>query len=204
MLYRHVSCLVDMNKKEEFVHALHVPKPWIYQAKAQRLAYETDADMDYVECLLRAHDHNTAHRRIVGRLAPEWILAGEWHALRAYLERLDPQQVAEWSEGGAVLLASITAMEQAQPLLQQLDTGLVSEQDASQETHALVSMIHSIMQGLHVMSHHPLYVSCGVSFQAALRKLHHQMKRTRELISPETGDAVCPLLIPIAHVSSSL
>jgi nuclear pore complex protein Nup98-Nup96 len=84
------------------VRDLHIPKKWLWEAKALHMRSVQKNPRGEVECLLRAGAYEEAHRTFTREVAPTTVIERDWETLRALLTRFKGQEasIAEWHLGG--------------------------------------------------------------------------------------------------------
>lgn len=84
------------------VQALHIPRTWVWEAKALYMRSVQKNPRGEVECLLRAGAYEEAHRTFSREVAPTTVIERDWDTLRALLAGFKGQEasIAEWHLGG--------------------------------------------------------------------------------------------------------
>jgi nuclear pore complex protein Nup98-Nup96 len=84
------------------VQDLHIPRTWVWQAKALYMRSVQKDPRGEVECLLRAGAYEEAHRTFSREVAPTTVIERDWDTLRVLLAGFKGQEaiIAEWHLGG--------------------------------------------------------------------------------------------------------
>ncbi|RKP25440.1 nuclear protein 96-domain-containing protein [Syncephalis pseudoplumigaleata] len=160
MLARHVtltancSATVPLSQQEQFVvEQLHIPKAWVYRAKALRAKQQHD-HLAEVNCWIEANEHRLAHQLTVQHLAPSYIIQGDHTALQELLLRMDQEQIENWSQGGGIYMTYIDEIYAMPKLLVALrrsdaqNTPMNNDDDVAVEVerarHRLTALLHEL------------------------------------------------------------
>jgi nuclear pore complex protein Nup98-Nup96 len=119
------------------VQDLHIPRTWVWEAKALYMRSVQKDPRGEVECLLRAGAYVEAHRTFSREVAPTTVIERDWDTLRALLAGFKGQEVsiAEWHLGGELYVDYLHLIE-----AQRKGTGKIDEMVLERLLAALPAM----------------------------------------------------------------
>jgi len=105
------------------IQDLHIPRTWVWEAKALYMRSVQRDPRGEVECLLRARAYEEAHRTFCKEVAPKTVVERDWDALRALLDGFKGQEasIAEWHLGGELYADYLHVVETQQKGTDKLD-----------------------------------------------------------------------------------
>lgn len=110
------------------VQDLHIPRTWVWEAKALYMRSVQKDPRGEVECLLRAGAYEEAHRTFSREVAPTTVIERDWDTLRALLAGFKGQEasIAEWHLGGELYADYLHVIESQKKDTSKID-GMVLE-----------------------------------------------------------------------------
>jgi len=110
------------------VQDLHIPRTWVWEAKALYMRSVQKDPRGEVECLLHAGAYEEAHRTFSREVAPTTVIERDWDTLRALLAGFKDQEasIAEWHLGGELYADYLHIIEAQKKVTGKID-GMVLE-----------------------------------------------------------------------------